>query len=85
MINRNNLMVTPQVTPQDTPQVQRRETAILSFCIVPRTREEIQNYIGIKDRSYFREKILKPLLASNKLSMTIPDKPNSKLQKYVKT
>lgn len=76
---RNNLMGTTQ----DTPQVQNRESAILNYCKVPRTREEIQNYIGIKDRKHFREYILKPLLDSEKLSMTIPDKPNSKLQKYV--
>ena len=60
-----------------------REAAILNYCKVPRTREEIQNYIGIKDRKHFREYILKPLLVSNKLNMTIPDKPNSKLQKYI--
>lgn len=79
-----NLMVTPQVTPQDAPQVKNREVAIINFCKIPRTREEIQNYIGIKDRSYFRVNILKPLLVSNKLNMTISDKPNSKLQKCVK-
>ena len=40
-------------------------------------------HIDIKDKNYFRDRYLKPLLASNKLQMTIPDKPNSKYQKYV--
>ena len=74
---------TTQDTTQDTIQDENRDTAILDYCKVPRTRGEIQNYVGIKNRSYFRKYILKPLLVSNKLSMTIPDKPNSKLQKYV--
>ena len=32
---------------------------------------------------HFTEHYLKPLLASGKLEMTIPDKPQSKKQKYV--
>jgi len=51
---------------------------------VPRTREEMQSFIGIETREYFRREIVKPLLESGKLKMTIPDKPNSRNQKYVK-
>jgi ATP-dependent DNA helicase RecG len=54
---------------------------VLDFCSVPRTREEIQEYIGIEHREYFRKTFLKPLLASGKL-WTIPDKPTSRKQKY---
>ena len=81
---RSNLYGIIQDTIQDTIQDKNREAAILNYCKVPRTREEIQNYVGIKNRPYFSKYILKPLLDSNKLNMTIPDKPNSKLQKYVK-
>ena len=33
----------------------------------------------------YRENYIRPLLDAGKLKMTIPDKPNSKNQKYVKT
>ena len=57
---------------------------ILDFCSIPRSRKEIQAYLGLTGRNNFNDKYLKPLLASGKLKMTIPDKPNSRLQKYVK-
>jgi len=67
---------------QDTTQ--DREQMLLDYCAVPRSREEIQRYIGIANREYFRQSILKPLLDSGKLKRTIPDKPSSKNQKYIK-
>ena len=75
-----------QVDAQDGAQVttQDKINMTLEFCFVPRTRDEMQQYIGITSREYFRKNILKPLLASEQLKMTIPGKPNSKNQKYVK-
>lgn len=58
---------------------------ILDFCSIPRSRKEIQAYLSLTGRNNFNDKYLKPLLASGKLKMTIPDKPNSRLQKYVKS
>ena len=77
---------TTQDTVQDTTQdtTQDREQMLLDYCAVPRSREEIQRYIGIANREYFRQRILKPLLDSGKLKRTIPDKPSSKNQKYIK-
>jgi ATP-dependent DNA helicase RecG len=69
---------TTQVAVQDN-----RVIELLDFCIAPRTREEIQYHIGIQNREYFRKSILKPLLEANKIEMTIPEKPNSRNQKYV--
>jgi ATP-dependent DNA helicase RecG len=43
-----------QVTPQATPQADR-EQKILEFCRTARTRGEIQAYMYIKDREYFRK------------------------------
>ena len=73
--------LTPQVTPQVTPQ-DERVLSIIDFCQTPRSREEIQNHIEIKDREYFRRYILQPLLKQEILKATIPDKPSSSKQKY---
>jgi ATP-dependent DNA helicase RecG len=73
-------------TTQDTRQVTTKDSriaALLEFCDAPRTRDEMQQYIGIANREHFRKSILKPLLESGRLRMTIPDKPNSRNQKYV--
>jgi len=69
-------------SPHDSPHDNFRERAILLFCRVPRTRIEIQNYVKIKDREYFRKFILNPLVKSGKLMLTMPEKPRSKNQKY---
>lgn len=58
---------------------------LIDFCIVARSRVEIQNFCGIKSQDYFRNKILNPLLKGGKLKRTIPDKPNSSKQKYIKS
>ena len=69
----------PQVTPQVAPVTEEK---ILEFCSVPRSRAELLEYLKFSDRKNLRPKYLNPLLASGKL--TIPDKPNSRPQKYVR-
>ena len=71
----------PQVTPQVAPVTEEK---ILEFCSVPRSRAELLEYLKLSDRKNLRTKYLNPLLASGKLKMTIPNKPNSRLQKYVR-
>ncbi|WP_048049169.1 Fic family protein, partial [Methanosarcina mazei] len=73
----------PQATPQATPQAENDKiNALLEYCIEPRSREEIQEFMGLKDRKHFRLEILNPLIQEGKLFLTIPDKPNSPNQKY---
>lgn len=55
---------------------------ILEFCEIARSGSEIQVFIGIKSRRYFRENILNPLIKGGLLKLTIPDKPTSPKQKY---
>jgi len=57
---------------------------LLLFCSSPRSRSEMQILCGIKSDEYFRKKIVTPMLASKLVRMTIPDKPNSRNQKYVR-
>ena len=47
--------LTPQVTPQVTPQAtmqDERIKKIVEFCGLPRSREEIQIYLNLKNRDY---------------------------------
>ena len=68
---------TNQATMQATMQAK-----LLEFCKEPRTRDEMQELSGFKNRDYFRINILKPLIEQGKLHLTMPDKPTSPKQKY---
>ncbi|CCO22602.1 Fic family protein [Maridesulfovibrio hydrothermalis] len=46
------------------------------------SRDELQTALGLKDRKSFRELYLKPALGEGLVEMTLPDKPNSRNQKY---
>ena len=59
------------------------EENILKFCTIARSRAEIIEFCGLKSRAQFTTRYLMPLIESNKLAMTIPDKPKSKKQKYL--
>ena len=63
-------------TPHDAPHDKTSE--LLDLCSTPRTRDEMQAFVGMSDRKYFRETVTNPLLKSGELIMTIPDKPKSK-------
>ena len=39
-------------------------------------------YLGYASRTKFSRKYVKPLIDAGLLVLTIPDKPNSRLQKY---
>ncbi|MFA8450239.1 MAG: Fic family protein [Bacteroidales bacterium] len=69
---------TIQVTPQVTPQVK----ALMEVIEGEMTRTEIQEKLGLKDRMNFTHNYLQPALRLGLIEMTIPDKPNSRLQRY---
>ena len=46
------------------------------------TRAELMNKLSLKHRETFSDSYLKPALAIGVIEMTIPDKPNSRNQKY---
>ena len=46
------------------------------------SREELQGILRLQDRKSFRERYPRPTLADGLIEMTIPDKPNSRLQRY---
>ena len=57
---------------------------LLEYCSIPRTRAELQLFCGIKTEKYFREKVLRPMIAAGIIKRTIPDKPRSSKQKYIR-
>ena len=74
-------------TIQDAIQVtiqESRQHDLIDFCSIARTREEMQQFIGIANRDHFRRASLKPILESGQVQMVFPDKPNSPKQKYIK-
>jgi ATP-dependent DNA helicase RecG len=78
-----NKQVAGQVGGQVAGQDDRVER-LLEYCNIPKTRREMQEFIRIASREHFNKTILFPLLESGKLKMTVPDKPNSRNQKYVR-
>ena len=46
------------------------------------TRETLQAALDLRDRKSFRTRYLQPALSEGLIEMTIPDKPNSRLQRY---
>lgn len=59
------------------------EDSILNFCEIPRSRAELIEFTG-KSRNYVVKQLIAPLVECGKLKLTIPDKPKSSNQKYVK-
>lgn len=57
--------------------------AIVEFCSIPRSRVELQKFTGFS-RYYTMSKIVQPLIDSGELIMTMPDKPKSVNQRYVR-
>lgn len=57
--------------------------SLVEFCSTPRNRAEIVAFVG-KSKNFVMSQIIAPLVADGKLKMTIPDKPKSSNQKFVK-
>ena len=55
---------------------------VIAFCDVPRSTKELLDKVGRSDRTKFKRFILRALVDEGILEWTIPDKPNSRLQKY---
>lgn len=57
---------------------------ILRFCDIPRTRAELIEFTGMS-RYYTMSSIVQPLIDEGKLKLTIPEKPKSPKQKFVRS
>ena len=59
------------------------EEKLLQFCSVPRSRQELIDFLGFS-RYYTMSKLVQPLLDAQKLALTLPEKPKSSKQRYFK-
>ncbi len=55
---------------------------IIEFCSEPRSLREIADFLGAANKKKVKTKFINDILGT-KIVMTVPDKPNSRLQKYV--
>lgn len=74
--------VNAQVTAQVTAQVDDSVLKLVSFCVEPKSRQELMAHLKIKHREYFRSTLLAKALEHKLIEPTIPDKPRSRFQKY---
>jgi len=71
-------MTRKQTTPEVTPEVAR----MINILHGAMTRVQIMELLGLKDEKHFRTAYQQAGIALNVIEMTIPAKPNSRLQKY---
>lgn len=83
---KEQLSETPQVTRHVGRQVTRQVASqVLVFCQEPRKAHDIRVLLGLKDRETFQNNYLRPLIQEQLIALTIPDKPQSRLQQYIIT
>jgi len=58
------------------------ESDILTFCLTPRSRKEIANFLGINSQAYAISTYVTPLVNAGKIKLSIPERPKSPDQKY---
>ena len=72
----------------DTPSNKEQDLSdkhkeVLAYCIIARNSREILGHIGVTNHTKNRDRFIKKLVDEGYLERTIPDVPNSPLQKYV--
>lgn len=68
---------------EDSIDKRDMQAAILEFCKVPRSRQELVEFTG-KSRYYTMSAIVQPMIDKELIKQTIPEKPKSSKQRYVK-
>lgn len=61
-----------------------RERELLAFLETPRSRQEIAEHLGIATAAYAIQTYVVPLIAKDLVKMTLPDKPKSHRQRFVR-
>ena len=72
----------PDMYPASPPQVTQQIRSLICCLDRERTRSEILQSLGLKDRTNLAKEYVQPALAAGLIEMTIPDRPRSSKQKY---
>ncbi len=72
----------PDMSPSSTTQVTLQVRSLIRSLDGERTRAEILQSLGLKDRTNLAKEYVQPALAEGLIEMTIPDRPRSSKQKY---
>ena len=62
-----------------------KQAKLLYYLETPRSRQEIADYLGIGTVSYAIQTYINPLVEDGLVKLTIPEKPKSQNQKYVRS
>ena len=79
-----NLVISEEKVTKSVTKFTETVNDIIAFCSTPRSMTEIMEHIGLKHRYNVKHRYIDPLIDSGVLMMTIPDKPNSRNQKYIR-
>ena len=61
-----------------------KEEALLQFLNTPRSRQEIAEHLGIGTIAYVMQAYINPMIEQGLVKMTIPEKPRSQKQRFVR-
>ena len=79
-----NLVTSDEKVTKSVTKLNDTLNSIIDFCISPRSMTEIMEFMGYKHRYNVKHRYIDPLIEGGFLVMTIPEKPNSRSQKYQK-
>jgi predicted HTH transcriptional regulator len=82
VIRRQAPPISRKTTSEVTGEVTGEVRKLLLVCRGEMSRRQLQEALSLKGEENFRQLYLIPALLSELIEMTIPDKPNSRLQKY---
>ena len=77
-----NLVTDKEKVTKSVTKLTETVNDILAYCSIPRSLTEIMEHIGLKHRHYVKSHYIDPLIEGGFLAMTVPNKPNSRNQKY---
>ena len=74
--------VATEVSMEVATEVSTEVMTVVSVLVDAMSRSALQEKLGLKNAEHFRKRYLLPALNSGYVEMTVPDKPNSRLQTY---
>jgi ATP-dependent DNA helicase RecG len=76
------LPISDKKTVEVTGEVTMEVARLLPFCLQPESRRVLQEKLKLRNADHFRKAYILPSIEDGWIEMTIPDKPQSRLQKY---